>query len=234
MTDVVWLLHGVARQDQAGRIRDLSFPGLVQVRGTGIIGLTSATDAAAVCDVGGATALAIEHDRVLRLLVACTDVVPVRFGAVFPSTSAVSRLIRTDAALWVRALKRVEGSQEFTLRLELPPCDKSSIVTATATYLRDRRRERTDRTRQKDSAKAIFRKLLVRLAECGVETRLSSGRSRVAAPFEVSLLVPRKASGQLARLMAETHRSAQLVGMSTALLGPLPPYSFANDASEAA
>jgi hypothetical protein len=158
------------------------------------------------------------HEQVVEALMEDRDLLPVRFGTRLDDDAAAARSVAERHAELERALERVRGAVELSVRAVLaePGEEAAPERDSGADYLRVKRRA----SAAHDAVAAAVHAPLAALARAHAE--------RPPRPPEVlraAYLVDRGAVGTFARHVArldERHPELRLL-----CTGPWPPYSFA-------
>ena len=185
------------------------------------------------------------HQAVVSALMRQTAIVPLRAFTLFSSSDALQAYLEESASQLARVLERLDGKQEWTLRIEFDPQAWSEalntrddslrnitaeIETATpgkAFLLRkklDEERKRASKTGEEALVGEIQRAILEKLR---AETVAESRQRREGAFPQINVLVNRDEESVLHELHAELAARYEPDGATIALLGPWPPYTFA-------
>jgi hypothetical protein len=175
---------------------------------------------------------ALAHDVVVRYALERTTPVPARFGQTFTSDAALVESVRAREAASLRALERVRGSVEMTVRL-LPTAAVSAAPAASSAAVGALSgREYLARLRDRHAVERAWRDeagfLQQRVANAVrglVRGEVRSASRRPAGSVSVSHLVERDV---VARYRAALCAVAGDAATSrVAISGPWAPYSFA-------
>jgi gas vesicle protein GvpL/GvpF len=190
-------------------------------------------------------AIGYRHQGVVSHLMKATAVVPLRAFSLFSSEEAIEQYLRENAELLRKLLERLDGKQEWTLRVEFDAQRWSESLVGRVEALRDIQqqiesagegkafllRKKLDDERKKASKLAeqqvvaeIERAVLDKLA---CDTVAESRQQREGAFPQINVLVPRDEESRLQELHNELMTRYASEGVSVALTGPWPPYSFA-------
>lgn len=173
---------------------------------------------------------ALRQHAILQAYAAQTTVMPVRFGAVFSSETAVCRFLQDPvrAAQHGALLARLDGCLEFGLVLtalaEVPAAPPVPAASSGRAFLARRADARTQRQKLTEDRQAMMHNLAEALGAHGtaqVRNSLRPGRL-----LDLSLLVPRAHAAALATNVGEAEVTARALGLELHLNGPWPPYSF--------
>lgn len=174
----------------------------------------------------------LEHAALLAAIHRHGDVLPVRFGLVLRSERAVRELLRRRREDFLHDLKRLRGTSEIGLRIELPPAPAppeaplpvgaSACQSEPLRYLAARR-ARYQRQDQWDRRTGLAAEVCVG----AVEGFYRDWRRLAPEPpgtVRLAFLVERRLAEAVARRLEALANRA--LGHDRTLLGPWPPYSF--------
>jgi hypothetical protein len=158
------------------------------------------------------------HEQVVEALMEDRDLLPVRFGTRLDDDAAAARSVAERHAELERALERVKGAVELSVRAVLaePGEEHAPEAASGADYLRLKRRA----SAAHDTVATAIHAPLAALARANVERT-----PRPPEALRAAYLVDRGAVGTFARHVArldERHPELRLL-----CTGPWPPYSFA-------
>jgi hypothetical protein len=144
-----------------------------------------------------------------------------------------------------KPLARLDGKQEWTLRIELEPAKWSEALNGRVASLRELQNEiasaspgkafllRKKLDDEKKRASHTAEDALVNeieqavLAKLGCETVAESRQRRDGAFPQINVLLPRDEESVLQELREELSARYEHEGVTLALSGPWPPYTFA-------
>jgi hypothetical protein len=190
-------------------------------------------------------AIGYRHQAVVSELMKDTAIVPLRAFTMFSSAEALRAYLHENAPLLQKTLDRLEGKQEWTLRLEIDPQRWSDAVVGRVASLRSLQddiataasgkafllRKKLDEEKKRASREA--ESSLVAEVEGEVVRRLAceaiaESRERRGGAFpQINLLINRDEEPALQALRDEMLTRYESEGVVLALTGPWPPYSFA-------
>ncbi len=191
-------------------------------------------------------AIGYRHQAVVSELMKRTAIVPLRAFTLFSSEEALRDYLRENAAMLGTVLDRLDGKQEWTLRVELDPQRWSEALTGRVASLRDLQqqiataaagkafllRKKLDEERKRASHEAEhslvgeIEQTVVERLRC--ETIAESRERRDGAFPQINVLINRDEEASLQELRAELASRYEPEGVTLALTGPWPPYTFAN------
>ena len=190
-------------------------------------------------------AIGYRHQAVVSDLMKRTAVVPLRAFTLFSSEDALRTYLQTHADMLRGVLDRLDGKQEWTLSIEFDPQRWSDGLVARVDTLRDLQsqidaaaagkafllRKKLDDEKKRASHEAeqavvaeIERAVLDRL-RC--ETVAESRERREGAFPQIHALVNRGEEAVLQDLHSALNDRYGGEGVTLALTGPWPPYTFA-------
>jgi hypothetical protein len=189
-------------------------------------------------------AIGYRHQAALNELMRETTIVPLRAFTLFSSEEAVLAYLRENAELLLKVLERLDGKQEWTLRVEFEPQRWSDSLTARVESLRDLQtqieaassgkafllRKKLDDEKKRASREAeqqvvaeIERAILEQLA---CDTVAESRERRDGAFPQINVLLNRDEESRLQELHRELTERYEAEGVAVAITGPWPAYSF--------
>ncbi len=191
-------------------------------------------------------AIGYRHQAVVSELMKRTAIVPLRAFTLFSSEEALRDYLAENAAMLGTVLDRLDGKQEWTLRVELDPQRWSEALTGRVASLRDLQqqiataaagkafllRKKLDEERKRASHEAEhslvgeIEQAVVERLRC--ETIAESRERRDGAFPQINVLINRDEEASLQELRAELASRYEPEGVTLALTGPWPPYTFAN------
>lgn len=190
-------------------------------------------------------AVGYRHQSVVAALMKETALVPLRAFTLFSGEQAVRAYLEEHRELLGKALDRLEGKQEWTLRIELEPAKWSDALTARVASLRelqndiaaasagkafllrkklDDEKKRASRTAEEELVGEIEQAVLAKL-QC--ETVAESRARREGGFPQINVLINRDEESVLQELETELGARYAPEGVTLALSGPWPPYTFA-------
>lgn len=190
-------------------------------------------------------AIGYRHQSVMSELMKLTSIVPLRAFTLFSGEEALRGYLREHHHALSATLERLDGKQEWTLRIELDPSKWSEALTDRVASLRDLQNEiaaatpgrafllkkklddekkRASRTAETDLVGEIEQAVLAKI-RC--ET-LSELRERRDGAFpQINVLVDRDEEAVLQELAAELDARYEREGVTVVVSGPWPGYTFA-------
>ncbi len=190
-------------------------------------------------------AIGYRHQNAVGALMRETGLVPLRAFTLFSSEQALRAYLDENRELLGKALDRLDGKQEWTLRIELEPSKWSEALTGRVASLRDLQNEiasasagkgfllrkkleeekkRASRTAEEELVGEIEQAVLAKL-RC--ETVAESRARREGGFPQINVLLNRDEEALLQELEAELGARYAAEGVTLGLSGPWPPYTFA-------
>lgn len=191
-------------------------------------------------------AIGYRHQDVIANLMKSTAVIPLRAFTLFSSEEALRGYLAENADALRKVLERLDGKQEWTLRVEFEPQKWSESLVTRVDSLRDLQQQiesaapgkafllkkklddekkRASAAAEKDVVAEIEQRVLDKL-RC--ETVAESRERRDGAFPQINVLLNRDEEALLQELHAELTDRYGAEGVSLALTGPWPPYTFAH------
>jgi hypothetical protein len=190
-------------------------------------------------------AIGYRHQAVVSDLMKRTAIVPLRAFTLFSSEEALRSFLHEQHGMLTRALERLDGKQEWTLRVEFDPAKWSEALAARVESLRDLQQQiaaaqpgkafllrkklddekkRASHAAEQDVVAELERAILEKLrCEAVSETR----ERRDGAFPQINVLINRDEEAGLQELHAELTARYESEGVTLGLTGPWPPYTFA-------
>ena len=190
-------------------------------------------------------AIGYRHQAVVSELMKMTAVVPLRAFTLFSSEEALRSYLTSNAEMLRKVLDRLDGKQEWTLRVEFEPQRWSDALVARIDELRDLQQQidsaasgkafllRKKLDEEKKRASHAAEQTVVSEIEQAVLDRLScetvaESRERREGGFpQINVLINRDEEATLQELHAQLNDRYAAEGLTLALSGPWPPYTFA-------
>ena len=190
-------------------------------------------------------AIGYRHQTVMNALLHGGTIIPLRAFTLFASEASLHAKLIADAVQFDRVLSRLDDKREWTLRIELEPQAWSEALGRRVDSLRALNDEIAQasagkafllRKKLEDEKKRASREAeqqLVSEIEDAVNARLrcevvaESRQQRGGAYPELNVLLARDEETVLQELQAELNARYAADGVTVALTGPWPPYTFA-------
>lgn len=190
-------------------------------------------------------AIGYRHQDVVSDLMKHTAIVPLRAFTLFSSEEALRGYLQEQREMLGRLLDRLDGKQEWTLRVEFEPARWSESLTSRVASLRDLQneiaaaapgkafllRKKLDDEKKKASHTAeqeVVAEIERRIAEQLRCESLAETRERRDGAFpQINVLLNRDEEAALQELHVEMLARYEPEGVTLGLTGPWPPYTFA-------
>jgi len=190
-------------------------------------------------------AIGYRHQAATAALMRAGAIVPLRAFTLFSSDAALRQWLLADREQLLHTLERLQGKQEWTLRIEFDPerwsaalvgrvdslralsAEIDAATTGKAFLLRKKRdeeRKKASRDAEVQLVQEIEAEVLKRLA---CESVAESRERRDGAFPQINVLVNRDEESRLQELHEELTKRYEDEGVAVALTGPWPPYTFA-------
>lgn len=191
-------------------------------------------------------AIGYRHQAVVSELMKSTAIVPLRAFTLFSSADALRTYLTEHHDALSKALDRLAGKQEWTLKIELDPQRWSEALVHRVAPLRDLQqdiesaapgkafllRKKLEEERKRASREA--EQQLVAEIESAVTAKLvcdtiAESRERRDGAFpQINVLLNRDEESALQELQGALAEKYAPEGVTLAVTGPWPPYTFAN------
>jgi hypothetical protein len=196
-------------------------------------------------DIEWLGAIGYRHQNVMASLMRGGTIVPLRAFTLFRSESSLHEWLRGERSRLERALDRLDGKQEWTLRIELDPQKWSEALVGRVEALKalqteietagagkafllrkklDEARRHASREAEQQLVAEVEAEVLGRLA---CESVAESRERRDGAFPQINVLINRDEESRLQELRDELAARYEGEGVTLALTGPWPPYTFA-------
>lgn len=190
-------------------------------------------------------AIGYRHQDVVSDLMKRTAIVPLRAFTLFSSEEALRAYLHEHREMLANVLERLDGKQEWTLRVEFEPTRWSESLASRVASLRelqdeiasaapgkafllrkklDEEKKRASHTAEQEVVAEIER-LVTESLRC--ETIAETRERRDGAFPQINVLLNRDEEATLQELHATLTEKYEPGGVTLALTGPWPPYSFA-------
>jgi Gas vesicle synthesis protein GvpL/GvpF. len=191
-------------------------------------------------------AIGYRHQSVMAALMRGGTIIPLRAFSLFRSGESVREHLREQGQTFLDLLSRLKGRQEWTLRIEFDPAkwndslihrvdtlrilaaDIESASAGKAFLLQkklDDQKKKSSREAEESVVAEIEEAILEKLACRAVS---ESRQARGGAFPQINVLIERDEEAQLVELCDTLNERYAEDGVSLALTGPWPPYTFAS------
>jgi hypothetical protein len=196
-------------------------------------------------DVEWLGAIGYRHQGVMAALMRGGTIIPLRAFTLFKNHATLKHHLEENREQFEKILERVDGKQEWTLRIEFDPerwrdalSKRVESLAALETEIAaaapgrafllgkklDEERKRASREAEQEVAAEIEQAVLEKLA---CEAVAESRERRDGAFPQINVLIPRDEEARLQELRDALARRYDDEGVTLALTGPWPPYTFA-------
>ena len=189
--------------------------------------------------------LGYRHQSVMAALMRGGTIIPLRAFTLFAGEESLRRHLETESTTFDEILDRLDGKQEWTLRIEFDPERWRDALSKRVDSLRaleneiggaapgkafllrkklDDERKKASREAEQQVAAEIEQAVLDKLKS---EVVAESRERRDGAFPQINVLIPRDEEAGLQELHEELGARYGDEGVTVALTGPWPPYTFA-------
>ncbi len=197
-------------------------------------------------DVEWLGAIGYRHQSVMAALMRGGTILPLRAFTLFANEESLRRHVAGEGDKFAKILDRLDGKQEWTLRVEFNPEQWSEALVRRVGSLRDlagemsraqpgrafllgkkldEEKKRASREAEEAVVGEIERAVLDKLA---CDTVAESRQQRSGAFPQINVLINRDEETRLEELRRDLEARYAEDGVSVALTGPWPPYTFAH------
>jgi hypothetical protein len=201
-------------------------------------------------DVEWLGAIGYRHQSVMTALLRGGTIVPLRAFTLFGSDTALRAMLLDQREALVKTLDRLDGKQEWTLRVEFEPQRWSEALVHRVESLReltsqiaaapsgrafllrkklDEEKKRASREAEQQVVSEVERAVMDALS---CETVAESRTQRAGAFPQINVLLNRDEESRLQELREVLDARYRDEGVAVALTGPWPPYSFVGTMAE--
>lgn len=169
----------------------------------------------------------VRHQRVVAQIAEATTVLPARFGTVFTTDESLARHIAEQKDKLKATLDRIDGTEEWGIKLFLNPSPPASPIEAASG--RDYLRAKATMVQVKKQAQLdpdvveFARKLQSIAAESAPAGKVSSGQNNLE--WQASFLVRKKDRPKWDQVL-KSYATRWADRREIQCTGPWPPYSF--------
>jgi hypothetical protein len=197
-------------------------------------------------DVEWLGAIGYRHQSVMAALMRGGTIIPLRAFTLFANDESLRRHVESQREQFAKILDRLDGKQEWTLRIEFDPQQWNDALVRRVASLRDlsdqmtaaqpgkafllgkkldEEKKRASREAEEAVVGEIERAVLDKLA---CDTVAESRQQRSGAFPQINVLINRDEEARLEELRRDLESRYAADGINVALTGPWPPYSFAH------
>ena len=196
-------------------------------------------------------AIGYRHQSVMASLMRGGTIIPLRAFSLFRSEESVREHLRNQHKEFTALLARLDGKQEWTLRIEFDPEKwNASLVhrvetlrilagdiegsSAGKAFLLQKKLEEQKKKASREAEESVLAEIeqtILTKLDCLVVSE--SRQARSGAFPQINVLVERDEEAQLEELRDTLTAQYSEDGVSLALTGPWPPYTFASMETDA-
>ena len=197
-------------------------------------------------DVEWLGAIGYRHQDVMAQLMRGGTIIPLRAFTLFKTHGSLQHYLAENREQFEKILERIDGKQEWTLRIEFDPERWRDALSARIDSLRaledeiggaapgkafllrkklDEERKKASREAEQQVASEIENKVMEKLKS---EVVAESRERRDGAFPQINVLIERDEEAKLQELHATLNERYAGQGIALALSGPWPPYTFAH------
>jgi len=196
-------------------------------------------------DVEWLGTIGYRHQAVMTALMRDGTVIPLRAFTLFANETSLRNHLQKEEKTFARILDRLDGKQEWTLRIEFRPEQWSDALIRRVDALRqlageidqaaagkayllrkklEEEKKRASREAEQQVVSEVEEAVMEKLA---CDTVAESRQQRSGGFPQINVLINRDEEARLQDLRDELSRRYDSEGVNLALTGPWPPYSFA-------
>lgn len=169
----------------------------------------------------------VRHQRVVSQIAEAATLLPARFGTVFSSEQSLAEHVRAEKEKLSKTLARIEGAEEWGVKLFLNPSPPASPIEASSgrDYLRAKSSmiQVKKRSQLDPDVVEFARELQAIAAESAPAGKVSSGQNSLE--WQASFLVRKKDRPKWDRVL-KRYATRWADRREIQCTGPWPPYSF--------
>lgn len=195
-------------------------------------------------DIEWLGAIGYRHQGVMAALMRGGTIIPLRAFTLFRDEASLRAHLESSAARFTKLLARIEGKQEWTLRVEFEAERWSEALVRRVDSLRslhddiagaaagkafllrkklDDEKKRASREAEQQVVAEVEREICERLV---CDTVAETRQQRGGGFPQINVLVDRDEESRLEELRADLETRYAADGVTLALTGPWPPYTF--------
>ncbi|HUY13898.1 MAG TPA: GvpL/GvpF family gas vesicle protein [Terriglobia bacterium] len=215
-----YLLYGIVRQDLAGCSLE---PGMCVVAGHGLAAVVSRVEATSSAP---SVASLLAYERVVEAIHARQAVIPLRYGCVMESESAVIRLLEDHRQEYEALLGRLRGMTEMGIRV-LGPARAAVLPdfpsSPGAAYLASLRKRYNSANSLAPEEAQLADQIMALLSGCSTEQRREISPPNLGRLVSLYFLTPKT---DVERFRNKARQICPPGCTKMLLSGPWPPYNF--------
>jgi Gas vesicle synthesis protein GvpL/GvpF len=198
-------------------------------------------------DVEWLGSIGYRHQAVMAALMRGGTVIPLRAFTLFANETSLRNHLMKEAKAFTSILDRLDGKQEWTLRIEFEPDRWSEALvrrvdslraiagemeratTGKAYLLRKKLEEEKKRASREAEEKVVGEVEEAVMEKLACDTVAESRVQRGGGFPQINVLINRDEESRLQELRDDLSRRYESDGVTLALTGPWPPYTFATN-----
>jgi len=196
-------------------------------------------------DVEWLGAIGYRHQSVMSALMRGGTVIPLRAFTLFANESSLRAHMQQQERTFESILQRLDGKQEWTLRIEFDPeqwsealvrrvdslraiNDEAQSAAAGKAYLLRKKLDEEKKRASREAEQQVVGEVEEAVAQkLACETVAESRVQRGGAFPQINVLLNRDEESRLEELRDDLNQRYESDGVTIALTGPWPPYTFA-------
>lgn len=201
-------------------------------------------------DLNWLGSIGYRHERAVAALAERTTIVPLRAFTLFSTRGKLEEFLKTNVDSLSAVLGKLEGREEWTIRIELDAAvwekaivlrvdslralsEQISHTSPGKAYLLTKKLEDGKKSAAREAELELVSEIEGEIRKVLEAPMVSEGRQKKAGSFpQINILLPRERSGDLDKLHRELTARYREEGVNLVLTGPWPPYTFASGASD--
>lgn len=201
-------------------------------------------------DLNWLGSIGFRHERAVAALAEQATIIPLRAFTLFSSREKLDEFLSAGEPSLSAILERLEGRQEWTIRVELdaPVWEKAIVrrvgalreiseqISQTSkgkAYLLTKKLEEGKKNAAREAELELVNEIESEIRKSLGAPMVSEGRQKKAGSFpQINILLPRDEREQLDSLHRDLAARYRDDGVTLVLTGPWPPYTFATEATD--
>jgi Gas vesicle synthesis protein GvpL/GvpF len=197
-------------------------------------------------DVEWLGSIGYRHQAVMAALMRGGTVIPLRAFTLFANETSLRNHVLQDAKTFTAILDRLDGKQEWTLRIEFDPerwnealvrrvgslreiAGEIEQAPAGKAYLLRKKLEEEKKRASRDAEEKVVSEVEGEVMQKLACDTVAESRVQRGGGFpQINVLINRDEESRLQELRDDLSRRYEADGVTLALTGPWPPYTFAN------
>ena len=198
-------------------------------------------------DVEWLGSIGYRHQAVMAALMRGGTVIPLRAFTLFANETSLHNHVLQDARTFTAILDRLDGKQEWTLRIEIDPerwnealvrrvgslreiAGEIEQAPAGKAYLLRKKLEEEKKHASRDAEEKVVSEVEGEVMQKLACDTVAESRVQRGGGFpQINVLINRDEESRLQELRDDLSRRYEADGVTLALTGPWPPYTFATN-----